>query len=238
MEKAKILETLERLSDLYEDEMEQSRRNSAEHSEEEYYGAEDFDDITYPGYSEIHSYNIDEVPKHSNRDPWMEIDEMNESTDELMRIEKIFKEYSNIPDPYERIIKILDRFEEEGFPQSNGILWELLDFLPSNDRTQIICTRYLSNFNSYPENAEEIGRLFKYCGETLEDVPIECFDRFFLEGYIKATKSNDPNIREQSYQDIPRKFGEIIEAVKGDFSREHNSLSTIKNITSQNQERE
>ena len=198
MDKVKLLDAVKRMGDLY-----------SEYEDNEY------------------SRNIvrNQIPE-DEYDSTEELEEL-QRQDELF--EKKFKESSVIKEPVDRIKRIIedDSFEVGELELNSERLYRILELLPENRRAYNLYDSILSKYMGV-ESIDAVGEVFKECGETLEDFPVDYLaESHFLYSYITHRDRNDPELKKVGFLDIKENREDIINLVKEGFSKGH-TLSEIR----------
>ena len=173
----------------------------------------DFEDVSYQYYDENESKNImQNIPKFSMRG---KLDLFIEATEE-------------IEDPVERIDKILSLIEVAELKIGSVDLYRILEILPYNQKAEMFYAKSLGNYmNGSYFNAEFAGKIFKECGQDLDALPEEyllCGP--FLQGWIRGTKSPNPDIVDKAFTTSDATRREIIDDIKTELNREASELGS------------
>ncbi len=193
MDKAEFLALIRRMDDRYHEGKEKATTaNDEEMLDEEFMDTEEFERLL--------SFSKNE-----------------ELYNEYLKKEKEFKdilEYSScMKDPYKRIKIIMDKLDGTSIELNVIRLYKILAILPSNEKAYDYFNSIIPTMKG--KSCELVANIFKECGETLEDIPMEYIsESSFLYAYITANVLDIPNIRDKGFLGISETRGDIIDMTK------------------------
>ena len=161
------------------------------------------------------SYDYLDVPKFSRNEFLTDLDSSSEEYDNFY---ELFEASANVENPYERFLQVVKHLEEANLSLNASLLKKVLEILPENREAWEYFDCIIDDIAG--TGCEAVGKIFKECGETLEDMPIEYItEPHFLESYLTSVRSDDPDLRDEGFLDISLSRDQIIARTKRGLQR-------------------